>query len=115
MQEESFLEKKEESIAIHIFAVSAALVGVCFTVIGLISVIHSFNKINTWADEITTFDAILFLCACFFSYVAIKTKKRKLRLSLERTADALFLGGLSVMIIICMLIVLNTVGFSLTS
>lgn len=113
MEQESSLEKREESIAIHIFAVSAALVGVCFTVIGLISVIHSFNRVNTWADEITTFDAILFLCACFFSYVAMKTKARKLRLSLEKAADIVFLGGLTVMIIICIFIVFKTVGFKM--
>jgi len=115
MTQETFLEKREENIAIHIFAVSAALVGVCFTVIGIISVIHSFNKINTWADEITAFDAVLFLAACFFSYVAIKTKERKPRLAFEKTADTFFLSGLTVMIIICVFIVFKTAGFSLSA
>jgi hypothetical protein len=115
MTQETFLEKKEENIAMHIFAVSAALVGVCFTMIGIIGVIYSFNKMNTWADEITAFDAVLFLSACFFSYVAIKTKERKPRLALEKTADTFFLSGLTVMIVICVFIVLRTSGFKLAS
>ena len=35
MSQETFIEKQEENIAIHIFSVSAAMVGVCLTVIAM--------------------------------------------------------------------------------
>ena len=54
----------EEDICIHIFTVSAALVGVCLTVIGIIRIVISIHKINTLADDLLAIDAFLFLCAC---------------------------------------------------
>lgn len=105
MPQETFIEKQEENIAIHIFSVSAAMVGVCLTVIGIINVITSYARADTWADELTTLDAILFLSACFISYAAIKTKERKRRLTLEKIADVFFLTGLTVMVIVCAFLV----------
>ncbi len=105
MPPETFIEKQEENIAIHIFTVSSAMVGVCLTVIGILNVISSFNKIGMWQDEITALDAIIFLITCVLSYTAIKTKDRKRRLLLEKTSDIGFLTGLSIMAVICILIV----------
>ena len=53
------------------------MVGVCLTVIGILSIITTFNKIDTLGDEITAIDAIIFLGSCIISYAAIKTKERK--------------------------------------
>ena len=109
MSQETFVEKQEESISIHIFSVSAAMVGVCLTVIGIINVIASFKKIATLGDEITAVDAIIFLSTCIISYIAIKTKERKLRLILEKISDTIFLTGLAVMVVVCLFIVFRLV------
>ena len=109
MSQETFVEKQEESISIHIFSVSAAMVGVCLTVIGIINVIASFKKIATLGDEITAVDAIIFLSTCIISYIAIKTKERKRRLILEKVSDVTFLTGLAVMVIVCLFIVFKSV------
>ncbi len=61
----------EEDICIHIFTVSAAMVGVCLTVIGLIRVVITFGKIDTIADDLLAGDAFLFLLACLLSYWAL--------------------------------------------
>ena len=105
MPQETFIEKQEENISIHIFTVSSAMVGVCLTVIGIINVVTSVKKAETWADEITAIDAIFFLAACLVSYVALKTKERMLRLLLEKIADGFFLTGLVIMVFICIFIV----------
>jgi len=47
----------EEDISIHIFTVSAAMVGVCLTVIGLIRVVITFGKADTVADDLLAVDA----------------------------------------------------------
>lgn len=112
MAQETFEEKQEESISIHIFSVSAAMVGVCLTVIGIFNIISSFKNIETFGDDITALDALMFLGACVVSYIAIRTKPRARRLVLEKVADALFLIGLGVMVVICFFIVfaLNQTG-----
>jgi len=99
------MEKQEESIAIHIFSVSAAMVGVCLTVIGIFGIITAYNKINTLADEFTAVAAIIFLSSCSISYAAIKTRDRKHRLLLEKICDGFFLTGLAAMVMICIFIV----------
>jgi len=47
----------EEDVSIHIFTVSAAMVGVCLTVIGLIRVVITFGKADTVADDLLAADA----------------------------------------------------------
>ncbi len=107
MRQETYLEKQEENIAIHIFSVSAAMVGVCLTVIGIINMITALKKSETWADEITALDAMIFLCSCVISYVSIKTQERRRRLVLEKVSDLIFLGGLALMAIVCVFIVIT--------
>jgi hypothetical protein len=105
MTPESFIEKQEESIVTHIFSVSAAMVGVCLTAIGIINIITVFNKTQSLADDITVVDAILFLASCLLSYTAIKTKNRKLRLKLERITDIFFISALILMVLVGLLLV----------
>jgi ABC-type iron transport system FetAB permease component len=105
MSEESFLEKQEENIPIHIFSVSAALVGVCLTVVGLFSISNTLKRIESLGDEMIMFDAILFLISCITFYMALRTKSRKRRYILEKIADIFFLVGLSLMAIASVLIV----------
>jgi hypothetical protein len=109
MSQESFIEKQEENISIHIFTVSAAMVGVCLTVIGILNVISSSSRVETFGDEITAVDAVFFLFSCLISYLAIKTKERKHRYSLEKIADFSFLIGLFLMAIVCILIVYKSI------
>ncbi len=87
MSEDSLIEKQEEHISTHIFSASAGMIGVCLTVISLINVSHAVNKINTLGDDLTAIDALIFILACCLSYMAMKTKDRKRRLSLEQAAD----------------------------
>lgn len=105
MSEETFIEKKEDSIAIHIFSASAVMVGVCLTVIGILSLIHTSTKIDTLGDDITALDSIAFLTSCIISYIAIKTKMSKRRLLLEKIADGIFLAGLALSVLVCIFIV----------
>ena len=109
MPQETFIEKQEESLAIHIFSVSAAMVGVCLTVIGIINIITTYKKIETLGDEMTALNAIIFLSSCIISYGAIKTKDRGRRLVLEKVSDITFLIGLALMVIVCIFIVVKIV------
>jgi hypothetical protein len=94
----------EEDICIHIFTVSAAMVGVCLTVIGLIRVVITFGKIDTIADDLLAGDAFLFLVACLLSYWALRTRSLRRMHRVERFADAIFLFAMIVMTGICGLI-----------
>ena len=96
--------KLEEDVSVHIFSVSAAMVGVCLTVIGIIRVVITIRKIQTLADNFLSLDALLFLFACILSYLSLRTRSIRRLFLFERIADSLFLIGLVLMGLVCVLI-----------
>ncbi len=97
-------EKNQDSICIHIFSVSATLVGVCLTVIGIFRAITELKNFNSVGDNILAFDALLFLISCITSYIALRSTDKQRRRKLERIADSVFMTGLLLMAIVCTLI-----------
>jgi hypothetical protein len=96
--------KREENICIHIFSVSAGMVGVCLTVIGLIRVVITLGRADTLADDLLAGDAVLFLTASLLSYTALRTQSSRKMKKFERWADWLFLSAMTLMVGICVFI-----------
>jgi hypothetical protein len=94
----------EEDICIHIFTVSAAMVGVCLTVIGVLRVVVTMRGADTLADDLLVGDAILFLISCLLSYWALRTRRTRRMHRLERFADAMFIIAMFVMVVTCAVI-----------
>src|SRR3954451_19647998 len=91
----------EEDICIHIFTVSAGMVGVCLTVIGVIRIVITLGKADTIADDLLAADAFLFLISCLIAYSALRTRSRGRMHRRERIADAIFIFAMVMMAIIC--------------
>lgn len=91
----------EEDVCVHIFSVSAAMVGVCLTVIGLIRIVITVDKTDTFADDLLALDAILFLIACLCSYWALRTRNTRRMHRVERFADFMFVAAMVLMVVIC--------------
>ena len=94
----------EEDLCGYIFSVSAAMVGVCLTVIGLIRVVIALYKADTFADDLLAADAVLFLVSCLSSYWALRTRKTCRLHRLERFADGIFILALVMMVGVCVFI-----------
>jgi hypothetical protein len=94
----------EADLCIHIFTASAALVGVCLTVIGLIRVVVATLNVDTFADNLLAIDALLFLASCLLSYWALRTRSIRRMYRVERVADAIFIAGLLLMTAVCSII-----------
>jgi hypothetical protein len=101
MSEQASQRQLEADISVHIFSVSAALVGVCLTVIGLIRVVISTSKVETLVDDFLAADALIFLTSCLLSYWALRTRSLHRMYRVERVADAIFLMGLFLMVLSC--------------
>lgn len=91
----------EEDICVHIFTVSAAMVGVFITVIGLLRIVITIQKVDTIADDLVAANALLYMGACFLAYWALRTRSSRRMHRLERIADGLFLAGLGLTTAIC--------------
>lgn len=94
----------ETQISIHIFSVSAALVGVCLTVIGIFRAVGELKTFSTLGDNILAIDALIFLASCVCAYSSLRSKIRRKKILLEKIADILFIFGLSLMAIVCAII-----------
>ena len=95
----------ERDIAIHIFTASAAMVGVCLTVISIVQTFTRSHLVQTLVDEVLALNALCFLCACFLSYWALRTRSIKRMHRVESAADIVFLIGLSGTVCACVMIV----------
>jgi hypothetical protein len=94
----------EEDLCIHIFTVSAAMVGVCLTVIGLIRIVITLQNVDTLADDLLAADSLLYLASCVLSYSALRTRKARRMHRVERVADGVFLLAMVLMVGICLFI-----------
>jgi multisubunit Na+/H+ antiporter MnhF subunit len=94
----------EVEIAIHIFSVSAAMVGVCLTVIGIIRLIIGARNVGTLADDLLAFDALMFLAACLLAYSSMRSHSKQKTRRLESIADNFFILALLLMVLACGLV-----------
>jgi hypothetical protein len=94
----------ERDLNIHIFSVSAQMVGVCLTVIGLFRVIVRLKNVDSVADNVLAVDAAGFLVACLLAYASLRSGERRRRRALERAADVAFAAALGVMTAVCALV-----------
>lgn len=99
----------ERDIAIHIFTASAALVGVCLTVISIVGRITAGTTIHRMEDDLLAVDAMIFLISCLLSYGALRVRGKSRMRHLETAADIIFIAGLCGLVVACGLIVWSVV------
>lgn len=85
----------DDDICVHIFTASAAMVGVCLTVIGIIRVVIAPRRSDLVVEDMLAINALLYLAACLLSYWALRTRRQSRNYRLERLADITFLLSLT--------------------
>jgi amino acid transporter len=83
-----------EDMCVHIFTTSAAMIGVCMTVVGVLHVVSVLRKVDTFGDDLLCINSLIYLASCLTAYGALRTRRRKRNRRLEWMADWLFLAGL---------------------
>jgi len=104
MTGEPLHEQRERDLTMHVFSISAAMVGVCLTAIGILQLVATQTRVQTLGDELLAADAVLFVFACFISFWSFKTRQPGLRQRLQLLVDALFMLALVVMVFVCTVI-----------
>jgi hypothetical protein len=83
-----------EALASHILPVSATMIGVCVTLIGLVKLAQGKYG-PSHVDEYAAIAALTFLASALTSYLSIRCSDRmRLSARIERLADVIFLCGL---------------------
>jgi hypothetical protein len=85
----------ETDLTIHVFSVSAALIGVCLTVIGIFVIIHRLNHVKSIGEKLLAVDALIFLSMCLLSYFSLEMRKKRRQHLLEKIAEEVIFPGTS--------------------
>jgi hypothetical protein len=80
------------------------MVGVCLTGVSVLHVVQSMNGRDTWADDLLTGDALLFLLSTLTSYFAIRTQSKVRLHRLERLADRAFIAAMLLLTVTCFVV-----------
>ena len=105
MAERSLSEQRRHDLTMYVFSISAAMVGVCLTAIGILKLMTTQSQIETIGDDLLAADSVLFMLCCVLCFWSVKTGRERLRDLLRLMIDGLFILGLSTMVIICAVIV----------
>ena len=104
MAGESPNEQREHEVTLQVFSISAAMVGVCLTAIGILRLVATQTQVESIGDELLAADAVLFVICCFISFWSFKTRPQGFRQRLRLLVDALFLVALVLMVVVCAII-----------
>jgi hypothetical protein len=110
MNENGELQVIERDIASHIFGNSPTLLALCLTVIGLIKIYTSLQRITTLADNILFISVAAFLVATISSYLALRSRTRHRRRIFGDIADWAFISGLCLTTFVALFITFTLVG-----
>jgi hypothetical protein len=83
---------------------SATMVGVCLTGISVLHVVQSISRRDTWADDLLTADALLFLLSTLASYFALRAQSQIRLHWLERLADGAFIVAMLLLTAACFVV-----------
>jgi hypothetical protein len=97
-------EQREHDLTMHVFSISAAMVGVCLTAIGILQLVAAQTRVQTLGDEFLAADAMLFGVGCFLSFWSFKTTQARRRQRLRLVVDAFFMLALVIMVCVCTII-----------
>ncbi len=102
------VSRSERGVAQQVFVVSAA-VGVCLTLMGLVSIIASLNQVATVTEELLAADAIVFLVACLSGYFSLRSESVEQARRFERVADVTFVVAMITVVAIGAIVALRLI------
>ena len=91
-----------------LFSVSAGMVGVCLTGVGLIGVVKGIRQIESVVDEILTVSALLFIVSTALYFFALRRPNQAPWTIIDIVADVIFFLSLILLLAAC---VVFTIGF----
>ncbi|WP_428303957.1 hypothetical protein [Lacipirellula sp.] len=100
MQDHNSDDKLHDHL-LNIISVSAGMLGVCLTAIGLIGVIKATAEIETLCDEVLAATSFVYLGAAIISFIALRTPLRKRAIGMTLVVDVLFCVGLILTAVAC--------------
>src|SRR5277367_6221094 len=84
-----------------VFSVSAGMIGVCLTAIGLVKIVSQAKRVETVCDDLIVIDAMLFGVAALLGFRGLRRFIRQQSSPSHQLMDWVFLVSLGLTIVIC--------------
>lgn len=84
----------DDDICVHIFSVSATMVGVCLTVIGIIRVVITLRQEDLIVDDLVAINMMFYVVSAFCAYWSLRTHRTLRGRRMMQVADTVFLAAL---------------------
>jgi hypothetical protein len=97
-------DDRSYSHLLTLLSVSAAMVGVCLTAIGLVSVIEAIRELEVWVDDMLAIGALLFSLVTLLSFLGIRTNVRRSWRPYLFVLDVSFCLGIITMVVASLLL-----------
>ena len=97
-------EDREHHLTMNVFAISAGMVGVCLTAIGILRLVASQSEVQSIGDELLAIDAVIFVVCTILSFWSFKTGDRNRQRILRMAVDVIFMLALVGMVGVCAII-----------
>lgn len=104
MKENQPDEERIHSHLLTLLSVSAAMVGVCLTAIGLVSVIEAISQIEHAVEDMLAVASIVFSLVTLMSFLGIRTPLRRTWPPFILVLDVVFCVGIATMVLASMLL-----------
>jgi len=78
------------------------MVGVCLTAIGILQIKIAVQGTQTFADDLLSLDAVLFLISTLSAYFALRTVPERRLHTFEQVADVSFISAMALMVGVCL-------------
>ena len=98
-QEQQTDDDRKYAHLLTLLSVSAAMVGVCLTAVGLVSVIEALNKVEGWVDDLLAIGSLVFSIVTLLSFLGIRTRIRHTFPRYMLVLDVLFCLGIGTMVV----------------
>lgn len=105
MHDDSSGQSLDTDLSVHVFTVSATMVGVCLTAIGLIRVVITIRHMGTLVDDLIAMNALLFVISGLLSYWGMRSRKIGRPHAIEAIAEKVFIAAMILMGIACLALV----------
>lgn len=83
---------------LQLLSLASNLAGLSITGVTLFYTVGRVSTVQSVADDMLVVCALLFLFCAYLIFVVLRQRESALRQRLERIADALFLGGMTLMV-----------------
>ena len=107
----------ERDIYLHISEISVMMVGVCLTGVSIMQVDEDLQASGTFVDDLLAIDSLIFLCSALLAYwlIRVTTNSSRNVRKIGNVANAIFLLGMIVIVVVCLSIVIQADLFQTTA